>query len=147
MNPTTAKPGQSVTLTLRNCKNPSQGGRAEGAVMGKGATARSPIEATDLKPGPKGTLVGTATISSGARPGKADINFACASKPDAVVTVSNTVRSATRTSVTPSTSRRRRRHAISRRSTDQLPLVIPRQAAVRAVPVDRYPLADCLRVL
>lgn len=67
VNPTTAKPGQSVALTLRNCKNPSQGGRAEGAVIGKGTTARSPIEATDLKPGPKGALVATATISSGAR--------------------------------------------------------------------------------
>ncbi|MFI6684033.1 hypothetical protein [Streptomyces sp. NPDC050485] len=92
---------QTVTLTLRNCKNPGQGGRAEGAVTGKGTTVRSPIGATDLKPGPRGTLVGTATIASGARPGKADIHFACASKPDAVVAVSITIGPATSKSPTP----------------------------------------------
>jgi hypothetical protein len=94
-------PGRVVCGVLRNCKNPSQGGRAEGAVTGKGTTARSPIGAADLKPGPRGTLVGTATIAPGARPGKADINFACASTPDAVVAVSITIGPATSQSPTP----------------------------------------------
>ncbi|MGW2859562.1 hypothetical protein [Streptomyces sp. SDr-06] len=92
VSPATASPGQTITLTLRGCDDPSQGGRAEGELVGNGTTGRTPMEATDLKPGADGALVGTAAVSPGLKSGSvATISFACGSNPNAVVTAPLTI--------------------------------------------------------
>ncbi|MEV6163404.1 hypothetical protein AB0L71_15995 [Streptomyces sp. NPDC052052] len=86
--PKTAKPGATVIVTLRNCEDPSQGGRAEGALIGGETTARSPIGITELKPditgeSPSGTLVGITNINEHAKRGTVEsIYMACASNPN-----------------------------------------------------------------
>ncbi|MFC3575265.1 hypothetical protein ACFOZ0_18680 [Streptomyces yaanensis] len=86
------RPGDTVDLTLRNCTDPSQGGRAQGSLVGGNTTARSPIENTELTPsvnaGEAATLEGVASISSNAKPGNNEtIYFVCNSNPDKVVDV------------------------------------------------------------
>ncbi|GHD99430.1 hypothetical protein [Streptomyces alanosinicus] len=91
VSPASVKPGQSVRLTLTGCSDPRQGGRAEGAPIGNGTTARSPIDGVDLRSTAGDTLNGTATIVRYAQPGVAQIYLACASDPSTVVTVDVTV--------------------------------------------------------
>ncbi|MEV6289916.1 hypothetical protein AB0M41_05595 [Streptomyces sp. NPDC051896] len=85
------KPGLTVSLTLAGCGDPSEGGRAEGALVGNGTTERSPIGIVDIKPMANGTLAGIAAIVPDARPGAAQIYLACGSDPDTVVTVHITI--------------------------------------------------------
>ncbi|WP_409471538.1 hypothetical protein [Streptomyces sp. HC307] len=88
VDPKTAKPGETVILTLRNCENPSEGGLAEGALIGGETTARSPIGITELKldttgEHPSGTLVGITHINEHAKRGTTErIYFACKSNPN-----------------------------------------------------------------
>ncbi|MBZ9637930.1 hypothetical protein [Streptomyces sp. PSKA30] len=82
VSPTTVRLGQTVQLTLRNCENPSEGGRAEGSLIGGETTARSPIGVTELKADASGTLVGTATIVNAKPETTETIYFACGSDPD-----------------------------------------------------------------
>ncbi|MGW2558179.1 hypothetical protein ACWCXB_02830 [Streptomyces sp. NPDC001514] len=97
VSPETAKPGETIMLTLRNCKNPSEGGIAEGALIGGETTARSPIGITHLKPDatgtlPPGTLVGYATINEHAKRGTAEpIYFGCYSNKHRVVYANVTI--------------------------------------------------------
>jgi hypothetical protein len=91
VSPAKVKPGQTVSLTLAGCGDPSEGGRAEGALVGNGTTERSPIGIVDLKPMASGTLAGIAAIVPDARPGAAQIYLACGSDPDTVVTVDVTI--------------------------------------------------------
>ncbi|OIJ99456.1 hypothetical protein [Streptomyces monashensis] len=81
VSPAKVKAGQSVHLTLAGCSKPREGGRAEGPS----------VETIDLTLKVTGTLVGTARIDPGTRPGVAHIHLACASDPDAVATVDVTV--------------------------------------------------------
>ncbi|MEV5989639.1 hypothetical protein AB0L85_32625 [Streptomyces sp. NPDC052051] len=84
--------GQTVTLTLRNCKNPGEGGRAEGSLVGGRMTARTPVEITELRPTAAGALVGRTTVVN-TRPGTtATVYFACNSDVDTVVSADVMVR-------------------------------------------------------
>ncbi|MCC5477407.1 hypothetical protein ACFV2N_24025 [Streptomyces sp. NPDC059680] len=91
VSPAKVRAGQTVSLTLTGCSDPSRGGRAEGAPAGNGTTERTPIGVVDLKPLENGTLAGIAATVSDARPGVAQIYMACASDPQAVVTVDVTI--------------------------------------------------------
>ncbi|MEV6051160.1 hypothetical protein [Streptomyces sp. NPDC052107] len=84
------KPGQVVSLTLAGRSDPSEGGRAEGELVGNGTTERSPIGIVDLQPTANGTLAGITAIVRDARPGVA-LHLACGSDPDTVVTVDVTI--------------------------------------------------------
>lgn len=86
VQPGHARPGERVTLTLRGCDDPQEGGRAEGALIGDGTTARTPIEVTDLRAGTDGVLHGRTEISPQAHPGTAQVAFACSSDPEHVAT-------------------------------------------------------------
>ncbi|MFE7245369.1 hypothetical protein [Streptomyces sp. NPDC057580] len=97
VSPETAKPGETVILTLRNCEDPSGGGLAEGALIGGETTARSPIGITPLELDatgeyPPGTLVGIATITEDAKRGTTErIYFACYSNQKKVVETTVTI--------------------------------------------------------
>ncbi|NGO74700.1 hypothetical protein G6045_03210 [Streptomyces sp. YC504] len=67
VSPTTARPGETVIITLTGCSDPSMGGRAEGQLVGDGTTAHTPIEPVDLAPAKPGghTLTGTTVITPG----------------------------------------------------------------------------------
>ncbi|GHF15515.1 hypothetical protein GCM10014715_83490 [Streptomyces spiralis] len=97
VSPKTAKPGATVILTLRSCEDPSQGGIAEGALIGGETTARSPIGITELKPDatgeyPAGTLVGITNINEHAKRGTTErIYMACASNPNGAVETTVTI--------------------------------------------------------
>ncbi|MQY32238.1 hypothetical protein SRB17_01810 [Streptomyces sp. RB17] len=91
VSPAKAKPGQTVSLTLRGCSDPSKGGRAEGEQVGRHTSERTPIRTVELKPAANGTLVGIAAIERNTQAGVAQIYMACASDPDTVVTVDVTV--------------------------------------------------------
>ncbi|MER7175461.1 hypothetical protein [Streptomyces mesophilus] len=86
VTPATARPGQTVTITLTGCADPSMGGRAEGQLVGDGTTAHTPIEPVDLTPVKPGshTLTGTTVIT----PGSGHTVYAvCASDPGNVTEV------------------------------------------------------------
>ncbi|NGN69724.1 hypothetical protein G5C51_38285 [Streptomyces sp. A7024] len=104
VSPANPRPGQQVTLTLRGCSDPTDGGRAEGALVGDGSTARFPVEATDLRPSEGGAVTGTATISPDAEPGRrATIYFACGSDRNTVANAVITFAGAASASPSPST--------------------------------------------
>ncbi|MGW2646551.1 hypothetical protein ACWC2T_16910 [Streptomyces sp. NPDC001393] len=91
VSPAKVKPGQTVSLTLAGCSDPSQGGRAEGEQVGAHTSERTPIRTVELRPTEKGVLVGIAGIERNTQPGVAHIYLACASDPDTVVTVDVTI--------------------------------------------------------
>jgi len=92
VSPRTVRIGQTVHLTLRNCTHPGEGGIAEGLHVNGQTTARYPIDITDLTPRADGTLVGTTTINSNARPGTTEtIGFGCFSDQDKFAEVSVTI--------------------------------------------------------
>ncbi|MFC3574315.1 hypothetical protein ACFOZ0_13740 [Streptomyces yaanensis] len=91
VSPSTARLGETVRLTLRNCGNPSEGGLAEGSLVGGESTARSPIGITNLEADASGALVGTATIVN-AKPGERGTVFlACSSDMTKVAEVTVTI--------------------------------------------------------
>lgn len=91
VSPKTVRPGQTVHLTLRNCSNPSEGGLAEGSLVGGETTARSPIGITYLEPDADGTLVGTAPITN-VKPGTTEtIYFVCFSDQNKVAEATVTI--------------------------------------------------------
>ncbi|WP_199552449.1 hypothetical protein [Streptomyces sp. N35] len=67
VSPTTARPGETVTITLTGCSDPSMGGRAEGQLVGDGTTAHTPVEPVDLTPTKQDghTLTGTTVVTPG----------------------------------------------------------------------------------
>ncbi|MDR3081923.1 MAG: hypothetical protein LBV60_13540 [Streptomyces sp.] len=92
VNPKVVRPGQTVTLTLRNCMHPEEGGRAAGSLVGGETTARTPVEITELTPTAGGVLVGRTTIVN-VEPGTTEtISFACNSNVDMVAEADITVR-------------------------------------------------------
>ncbi|WP_143041437.1 hypothetical protein [Streptomyces indicus] len=83
VSPAGARPGQTVTLTLTGCADPSQGGRAEGRLVGDGSTAHTPVEPVELTPVKPGstTLTGTTVVTPG---GGHTVYAVCADNPQQV---------------------------------------------------------------